>query len=141
MPSLGRLSVILSLLLTLHAAAQPPTQPPKARTLFDHQADLGLSNAQIASMKKLVEKLRRDGAAGQKRLQQQEVEYTALVRSPQPDPAQVKQKLQLIARTSVDLRFHDFEVSRQLLDVMTPAQKKKWAQIRADNKARASAGR
>lgn len=118
--------------------AATPTQAPAAapaRTIFDYQAELGLSDKQVSLMKTELANLNSAVKQSQEQIRTLEQEYAALLQQNAAVPA-CKSKLQQIANATVAMRLNDLQTSRRITGVMTPAQLKKWRDIQAEQRTK-----
>ncbi len=106
-------------------AVAAPSANAGAKTIFDYQKEIGMSDKQVEDMKGLM-------ANFQKVLGEKSTELTALrqdlakmIQDKKEIPA-IRQQLQKIADIQVDASIFDVETSRKVDAVLTPDQMAKW---------------
>lgn len=105
-----------------------------AKTIFDFQKELGMTDQQVAEMKKLMDnfqKVLKDKGVELNALRQ---ELAGMIQSKKEIPV-IRKQLQKIANIQVDASCFDVETSRKVDAVMTPEQLAKWKSLQEALKA------
>ena len=110
------------------APAAPQAQQEAVKTIFDFQKEVGLSDKQVAEMKKLSSDLQATLVEKAKELGTLRENLAGMIKTKKEVPV-IRKQMQKIADLQVDNSCLDIEVSRKIEGVMTAAQLAKWKDI------------
>ena len=126
-------SSVLALFLVLGFASvsfaqQPAADQPVVKTIFDYQKEIGLTDKQVADMKKLATDLQNALNEKAKELMTLRNGLGEMITAKQ-DIAVIKKQMQKIANLQVDNSCLDIQASRNIEAVMSQDQLNKWKDI------------
>ena len=117
---------------TADAKAGTATDATKvaAKTIFDYQKTLGLSDQQITDIKALMSDLKKTLSEKAKDMAAMRQTLADMIKNKE-DIKVIRKHLEKIAAMQVDNSCLDIETSRKVEAVLTPAQLAKWKDIQA----------
>lgn len=98
------------------------------RTIFSFRVDLGLSDKQVAEIKKLILGLQNTFVENAKELKVLRQDLSRMIQNREKLGA-IHKKIETIARIQVNNTYLDVETSRNIENTLTPIQLKKWQDI------------
>lgn len=110
------------------AAPAATANPTQARTLFDYQKQLGLTDKQVKDVKDALQGLETYVKSQQEKLVPIETQVAKLINS-NGSLDQIKSLLQQAAPISIDIRMADIATSRKINGILTPNQLAQWREI------------
>jgi len=116
--------------LGLPVLAEPAKQPPKVKTIFEYQKEIGLTDDQIAKMKGELQTLQTNVTNSRAKLKALEDDFTAIIKA-EGSAEEAEAKLKEIAAATVTMRLNDFATSKRINGIMSAEQKQKWRAIQA----------
>lgn len=113
-----------------------PTQPQQGRrvvrTIFSYRNVLGLTDAQVDKMRKILLDFQKFLIAKRADLQVAEIELREMINNGE-DLGKIRKKLEEIERLRVEIRYTDIETARKIENVLTKDQLKRWREIQRAN--------
>ncbi|HEY3997708.1 MAG TPA: hypothetical protein VGO93_02505 [Candidatus Xenobia bacterium] len=100
----------------------------KARAIWDYQKELGLTDDQVAKIKKTVRDLQDKADAAQTRYTASQKAYATLMEK-SGDLEQIRTRMHEMADIQIDMQIENLRAKRALRKVITPAQMQKWQEI------------
>ena len=137
---MSRLAWILALAIAVAPALTARAAEKPVRSLWDYEQELGLTPHQVAAMKQLVTRLATRIETMKQRVIEIDQEATKLLQSEAPLD-ELRARMMEAARLQVEMRIADVETSRQINDLLKPAQLSKWRSIQARVRAARSKSR
>lgn len=127
--------VLSALLMTLplgaeETGAKKESSKQEVKTMIDYKNELGLSEAQVNSVRDALVGFQKTIKTEREALAQQEKEFQSLLQAEAP-LADIKAKLRQISDTRFNLRYADVLTSRRVKEALTPEQMEKWRAIQA----------
>ena len=122
------LFLVLGFASVSFAQQQPAADQPAVKTIFDYQKEIGMSDKQVADMKKLTTDLQATLNDKAKDLMALRNDLGEMIKTKQ-DIAVIKKQMQKIASLQVDNSCLDIQASRNIEAIMTQDQLAKWKDI------------
>ena len=117
-------------------AVSAPAQNLGAKTIFDYQKEIGMTDEQVAEMKSLMTNFQKVLGEKGTELNALRQELSVMIQDKKEVPL-IRKQLQKIADLQVDASCFDVETSRKVDAVLTPAQLAKWKALQETIKAQA----
>ena len=102
------------------------------RTIFSYRNVLGLTDAQVDKMRKILLDFQKFLIAKRADLQVAEIELREMINNGE-DLGKIRKKLEEIERLRVEIRYTDIETARKIENVLTKDQLKRWREIQRAN--------
>jgi Spy/CpxP family protein refolding chaperone len=133
-------TLIICFGLTLSCFAQDRPEKQEVKTIFSYKKELGLTDKQAEDMKAYLVKLQNFLSEKGNELNSVRQELGKLL-ADRADLKLIRKKLEKINILRVDIAYSDIETARDIENVLTPGQLKKWKvlQQQAFDKAKAGA--
>lgn len=112
-------------------AATQVAPKPAAKMIFDYQAELGLTDKQIADLKKLITDLQTTLTTNTNDINNLRKDLSTLI-TDKKEMKDIRSKRQKIANLQVDNFCLDLETARKIEGILSADQIKKWQDIRAN---------
>ncbi|MBF0523207.1 MAG: Spy/CpxP family protein refolding chaperone [Candidatus Omnitrophica bacterium] len=110
------------------APAGQQAQAPAAKSIFDYQQELNLTDKQVESLKKSMADFRTQMSDFQQKMAALRQDLTAAIRDKAPIK-DIRKKAEKIGSLQVDATMADIETSRKIEELLTPDQLNKWKVI------------
>ncbi|HEY3997738.1 MAG TPA: hypothetical protein VGO93_02655 [Candidatus Xenobia bacterium] len=108
------------------ASASPASQHGTA--LWDYQTELSLSTAQVDKIHSTYDSFQKKMMDNEQKLRGLSQEIAGLVRQ-SADITTIRAKMQQAANLQVDVSIEDIQTGRAISAILTPSQRKQWADI------------
>jgi Spy/CpxP family protein refolding chaperone len=130
-------TLLILVALSLLASAQTP-QPAqkKSKTLVDYQSELGLSDTQVADVKRTLELFKSEIKAYQSQLLETEQSLAARVKAG-GSIEEIKADLRQSSDLHFQLRYLDVVTSRKVEAILSPDQMARWREIQQKKRGQA----
>ena len=132
------LSLIISLFLSdLYAQAQPQPQSQaqpqiQRKTILDFKDELKLSEAQVKSIKTIIDEFERKNRTLMDKFLALDKELKELLEK-EGDLGEIKKRIKEIYSLRAEMAINEIEAGRKIDKVLNKEQKEKWKQIRRGN--------
>ncbi len=136
-PPMRAVTLLILVALSLLASAQTP-QPAqkKSKTLVDYQSELGLSDTQVADVKRTLELFKSEIKAYQSQLLETEQSLAARVKAG-GSIEEIKADLRQSSDLHFQLRYLDVVTSRKVEAILSPDQMARWREIQQKKRGQA----
>ncbi|GMU56132.1 MAG: hypothetical protein AMXMBFR33_52780 [Candidatus Xenobia bacterium] len=136
-PPMRAVTLLILVALSLLASAQTP-QPAqkKSKTLVDYQSELGLSDTQVADVKRTLELFKSEIKAYRSQLLETEQSLAARVKAG-GSIEEIKADLRQSSDLHFQLRYLDVVTSRKVEAILSPDQMARWREIQQKKRGQA----
>lgn len=115
-------------------AASPSAAPsqvpqPQVHAIWDYQKQIGLSDDQVARIKKTIKDLQTKANAARTPWMTTKDQLDKLLEKDNSDLAAIRSKMQTLANIEIDMKLENLKAVRALHKIMTPQQMAKWRDI------------
>lgn len=129
-------TVLILVALSLLASAQTPQPAKKSKTLVDYQSELGLSDRQVADVKRTLDLFKSEIKAYQSQLVETERSLAARIKAGAPIE-EIKTDLRQSSDLRFQLRYLDVVTSRKVEAILSPDQMARWREIQQTKRGQA----
>lgn len=129
-------TVLILVALSLLASAQTPQPATKSKTLVDYQSELGLSDRQVADVKRTLDLFKSEIKAYQSQLVETERSLAARVKAG-ASIEKIKADLRQSSDLHYQLRYLDVVTSRKVEAILSPDQMARWREIQQTKRGQA----
>ncbi len=128
MLAMRAVTLTLVVALSLLVSAQAPQPPQKPRTLVDYQTELGLSDEQVADVKRTLDRFKSEIKAYQSSLVETEQSLVDMINQG-GSIQEIKARLRQSSDLRFQLRYLDVVTSRKVEAILTAEQMARWREI------------
>ena len=121
--------IILTLVVFNLGIAKEKSSKKVLKTIFSYKKELNLTDEQIDKLHKILDEFTEQLKRKRLKLRVLNIEFNELIRN-RASLDKIKSKLKEIAELEVEIRFLDIKSAREIEEVLTPEQLKKWNKIR-----------
>jgi len=121
--------IILTLVVFNLGIAKEKSNKKVLKTIFSYKKELNLTDEQIDKLHKILDEFTEQLKRKRLKLRVLNIEFNELIRN-RASLDKIKSKLKEIAELEVEIRFLDIKSAREIEEVLTPEQLKKWNKIR-----------
>ena len=121
--------IILTLVIFNLGIAKEKSNKKVLKTIFSYKKELNLTDEQIDKLHKILDEFTEQLKRKRLKLRVLNIEFNELIRN-RASLDKIKSKLKEIAELEVEIRFLDIKSAREIEEVLTPEQLKKWNKIR-----------
>ena len=121
--------IILTLVIFNLGIAKEKSNKKVLKTIFSYKKELNLTDEQTDKLHKILDEFTEQLKRKRLKLRVLNIEFNELIRN-RASLDKIKSKLKEIAELEVEIRFLDIKSAREIEEVLTPEQLKKWNKIR-----------
>ena len=121
--------IILTLVIFNLGIAKEKSNKKVLKTIFSYKKELNLTDEQTDKLHKILDEFTEQLKRKRLKLRVLNIEFNELIRN-RASLDKIKSKLKEIAELEVEMRFLDIKSAREIEEVLTPEQLKKWNKIR-----------